>query len=540
MTAAATSLPSLLAPLRHECGVIAGGDEALRVSIALREALNAGESVQILRARPDSLSCLILTVEGQFLVKAFQAGFLARLSPLRFCSSGAEFRAHEACRERNIACQRPLALLSAKVGRGVNYLVLERLPNTVPLAAYLEREKERLLDSPQLLRRLTSGLARFVASLHLGGVVLPDLGADRILVRATRQRTEGLEFFVQDVADQSPAGLAPLVRRMASLGEFALGFTGWPAPAFVRFLREYLVDAGDSVELRPALRMVQERALARQFERNTLLVARCTEASTSLARVEREGTVLLVNRQTQGLDLEQLEGPLSDAAPQRWEEVLRQHLGLRLGESSLWSVRLDVKAGDPAHQGRRVESSWGRLLELSQVGVEAPRPLACLVSPTAVVVLGRVLGGLVPFGNAEDPEWKLLDQLTRSLIRMHRAGCYFLPGEPRDILAGLSVALGPRGGREFVLSAPWLLFRGTPGALGMQGIASLGRVARALSEASSERVGRELVWSYARLLRLNRFDGEMLAQEASRVPTGKTLVMTRGIERSRLERGGRL
>lgn len=74
----------------------------------------------------------------------------------------------------------------------------------------------------------------------------------------------------------------------------------------------------------------------------------------------------------------------------------------------------------------------------------------------------------------------------------------------------------------------------------MQGIASLGRVARALSEASSERVGRELVWSYARLLRLNRFDGEMLAQEASRVPTGKTLVMTRGIERSRLERGGRL
>ncbi|KAA0217788.1 hypothetical protein EDM80_02850 [bacterium] len=539
MNEAATNLPGLLAPLRHECGVVAGGDEALRVSIALREALNAGETVQILRARPDGLSCLILTVEGQFLVKAFQAGFLARLSPLRFCASGAEFRAHEACRERNIACQRPVALLSGRSGPGVNYLVLERLPNTVPLAAYLEREKERLLGNPQMLRRLTSGLARFVASLHLGGVVLPDLGADRILVRAARQRPEGLEFFVQDVADQAPDAMAPLARRLGNLGEFALGFVGWPAAVFVRFLREYLVDAGDSLELRPALRMVQERALARQFERNTLLVARCSEASAALARVEREGTVLLVNRQTQGLDLEQLEGPLSDTPPQSWEQVLHQHLGLRLGESSLWSARLDVKAGDRAQQSRRVESSWGRLLELSQVGVQAPRPLACLMLPTAVVVLGRVLGGLVPFRSTEDPEWKLLDQLTRSLIRMHRAGCYFLPGEPREVLAGLSVALGPRGGREFVFSAPWLLFRGTPGALGMQGIASLGRVARALSEAMGERVGRELVWSYARLLRLSRFDGEMLAQEASRVPTGRTLVMTRGIERSRLERGAR-
>ena len=104
-------------------------------------------------------------------------------------------------------------------------------------------------------------------------------------------------------------------------------------------------------------------------------------------------------------------------------------------------------------------------------------------------------------------------------------------------MAALNVAILPGGAREFVLTGPDQLFRGTPSQLGTQAVASLGRVARALGEGMGERATKELVWAYARALFLNPFDTQMLMEEAARVPTGRTLVMTRGIEKSRLARG---
>ena len=106
-------------------------------------------------------------------------------------------------------------------------------------------------------------------------------------------------------------------------------------------------------------------------------------------------------------------------------------------------------------------------------------------------------------------------------------------------MAALNVSIAANGDREFVLTAPDQLFRGTPSLLGTQAVASLGRVARALLDAMGERATKELVWSYARALFLNPFDTQMLIEEAARVPTGRTLVMTRGIEKSQLARGAK-
>lgn len=98
---------------------------------------------------------------------------------------------------------------------------------------------------------------------------------------------------------------------------------------------------------------------------------------------------------------------------------------------------------------------------------------------------------------------------------------------------GLRVATPVRGGQTLVLCAPDHIFRGTPTSLGPQAVASLGRVARAVTTQAGERAMKELVWSYARALRLGLGDTQALIDEAKRVPTGNTLVLTRGIERSR-------
>ena len=104
---------------------------------------------------------------------------------------------------------------------------------------------------------------------------------------------------------------------------------------------------------------------------------------------------------------------------------------------------------------------------------------------------------------------------------------------------GFSVASKRRGGRQLVLTAPDHIFRGSPTTLGPQAVASLGRVGRTMLEFAGERQMKELVWSYARVMRLNFNDTDALLDEARRVPTGNTLVMTRGIERSRFEQGKR-
>jgi hypothetical protein len=183
---------------------------------------------------------------------------------------------------------------------------------------------------------------------------------------------------------------------------------------------------------------------------------------------------------------------------------------------------------------------WGRLLELDSLSARAPEPLACLCKTDSIVALGRVNGRLESLAaHKHDRDWKLVDELAHELARLHGAGLFCLPAESAQVMAALSVAVTQTGGREFVLTAPDQLFRGTPTLLGTQAVASLGRVARAVSEALGERATKELIWSYARVHFMNPVDTQMLLEEAARVPTGRTLVMTRGIEKSRLASGAK-
>ena len=126
------------------------------------------------------------------------------------------------------------------------------------------------------------------------------------------------------------------------------------------------------------------------------------------------------------------------------------------------------------------------------------------------------------------PLVKLKDHAAHSFetrARAHAPGGHsWLPLETATLAEGLSVASARRGARTVMLTAPDQIFRGSPTALGPQAVASLGRVGRTLLEHSGERQMKELVWSYARVLRLNHFDTSALLNEARRVPTGNTLV----------------
>jgi hypothetical protein len=72
---AASAMPALLLPLSEETRIVEGGDEALRISIALREALGSEGNCVVLRSRPGFASALVSTVEGVFGVRVFECGF---------------------------------------------------------------------------------------------------------------------------------------------------------------------------------------------------------------------------------------------------------------------------------------------------------------------------------------------------------------------------------------------------------------------------------------------------------------------------------
>jgi hypothetical protein len=129
----------------------------------------------------------------------------------------------------------------------------------------------------------------------------------------------------------------------------------------------------------------------------------------------------------------------------------------------------------------------------------------------------------------------LVDQLAQELARYHAFGLYFLPADSAQTLGALSVCIAPQGRRQFVLTGQDQLFRGTPAQLGAQAVASLGRVARALGDGLGERALKELVWAYARRMFLKPANAQMLMDEALRVPAGRTLVMTRGIDKHKVE-----
>jgi len=534
----ADTIPALLKPLVGQCVVVDGDSGAEAAMAAIREALYQPDGFRTQRVRPGRAIYEFKTREGEFIVKAFETRFMTRMSPLRFCPSGREWKTIRHAQARGIPTAVPVGLYSARGKPGGNYLVLERVSGAAEFEAYLERERERLRYDVKLLRGLVRGFAEFIAGLHKGGLLHHDLHLRNILVRPPRAG-KSAEFFVIDLADEDlqPGTPSESLRRQ-NLAYLSLCFLDAPAVARRRFLREYRSRMGDQGVERDVAHDIESIAAQKQFDLNTVRIATCSEASSAMARVQRPETLLLIYRKASNADLEQLEKPLAAADPERWSELLHSHFELRFGEGSVWKLKSPIDSTDEAATRRKLEALWGRLLELNAVHADAPSPLACLLKPPVMSIFARVAGQLSPLVERKDHEsLDLFEKLGRQLVRLHRFGLFYLPLDAEVLREGFSVASRRRGGRELVLTAPDHIFRGSPTLLGPQAVASLGRVGRTVLEFAGERQMKELVWSYARVMRLNLYDTNALLDEARRVPTGNTLVVTRGIERSRLEEG---
>lgn len=534
------NLPSLLRPLRGDCNVVdsrSGGEAALS---AIREALGTDDGFRTMRVRPGRAIYEFKTREGEFVVKAFETKFMTRMSPLRFCPSGREWKSIELARKKGIPTSEALGLFTAKGRPGANYLVLERVSGATDFEAYLERDRERLLEDVKLLRGVVAAFAQFVAGLHKGGLIHHDLHLRNILIRPPRVGRKA-EFFIIDLADEDlQPGVPNELQRRQNLAYLSLCFLDVPKSVRRRFLREYRKAMGDGGVERDVAHDLEIQAAQKQFDLNTVRIATCSEASSAIARVQKPDTLLLIYRKASNADLEQLERPLAKADTADWEKLLHDHFELRFGEGQVWKLKSPIDSTDEAATRRKLEALWGRLLELNAIHAPTPSPLACLLKPPMMHLFARVPGTISPLVERKDHDSLVLfEQLGRELVRMHRFGCFYLPLEPEILAEGFSVARKRRGGLELVLTAPDHIFRGSPTTLGPQAVASLGRVGRTMLEFAGERQMKELVWSYARVLRLNLFDTNALLDEARRVPTGNTLVMTRGIERSRLEQGNR-
>ena len=534
------NLPSLLRPLRGDYSIVesrSGGEAAL---LAIREALNSDDSFRTMRVRPGRAIYEFKTREGEFIVKAFETKFMTRMSPLRFCPSGREWKSIAQAQKKSIPTSEALGLFSAKGRPGANYLVLQRIPGAADFDAYIDRERERLLQDVKLLRSIVKAFAQFIAGLHKGGLIHHDLHLRNILIRPPRAG-RAPEFFIIDLADEDLRPAVPTeLQRRENLAYMSLCFLDAPKAVRRRFLREYRKAMGDGGVERDVAHDLELQASQKQFDLNTVRIATSGEASSAIARVQRPDTLLLIYRRASNADLEQLEKPLAKAERETWGDLLHDHFELRFGEGQVWKLKSPIDSTDEAATRRKLEALWGRLLELNAIHAPTPSPLACLLHPPMMNLFARVPGTMSPLVERKDHDsLELFEQLGRELVRLHRFGCFYLPLEPETLAEGFSVARKRRGGLELVLTAPDHIFRGSPTTLGPQAVASLGRVGRTMLEFAGERQMKELVWSYARVLCLNLHDTNALLDEARRVPTGNTLVMTRGIERSRLEQGKR-
>jgi len=548
-----STLPPLLVPLTGDCTVVEDGGnaaESAKVLLAIREVLlesEAGQSgaggraaLRVTRIRPGRMIFKVRTIEGEYVVKVCEAGFMAKMSPLRFCATGREWKSIQEALARGLPTSRAVALVSARGKPAVNCLIIEKLKGAVDLAHWLDRERERLLRDSRLRRRFTEALAKLVATLHQAGLLHHDLHLRNIMIRPPKGG-ESFVFYVIDLGGEEFLATTPTRdARYQNLAHFSLCFIEWPRTARRRFLRAYRLEMQDSGDERLAVRDIEEIAQQRQFDLNTVRIATCTDASSGIARVERDGSLMLIYRRAPNADLDQLERPLGRVDPDRWNEVLEDHFRLRFGEAAVWKLKSPIEKGDEQGSRRKVEALWGRLLELNAIQVKVPALLACVVRPPHLTVYARVPGKLTGVGShKDDGAYRLFEEMGRQLVRLHTYGCFFLPLEPEKLLGGLAVATSRWGGRELVFCAPDHIFRGSPTTLGQQAVASLGRVARTVAKAVGDRQMKELVWCYGRVLRLNHYDFDALFDEVARVPTGRTIVMTRGIERSRLDRGAR-
>lgn len=534
---AADYIPALLRPLSGQVSLVAGQPGAEQLLHAIRDTLTRADGVRTIRVRPGRAVFELKTAEGEFIVKAYEAGFMSRMSPGRFCASGNEWRALALAAKRGIATSRAVGLFSARGKPAVNYVITGRIAGATELEHYLERESDRLRDDARLQRMVVEGLGQFIATLHKAGLLHRDLHLRNILVSPPR-RGEPVHFHVIDLDEADFATPVPsLADRRANLASLSLCLPSVPQPARRRFLAAYSEAMGDNEPLRAAVRDIEYLATVKQFELNTVRIATCSEPSSAIARVQRGETLLLIYRRASNADLEQLESPLAKAEPATWPALLQDHFELRLGEGHLWKLKSPIESGQTPHTRRKLEAMWGRLLELNAIRVSAPAPLACLVQAPEMCVYGRLPGTMTPLVKLkEHGNYMFFEELGRLLVRLHRHGCYYLPLEPEVIAEGFNVCVDRRGRRTLVLTAPDHIFRGSPTALGQQAVASLGRVARSIGACTGERAMKEMLWSYARVLRLNHMDSAALLDEAKRIPTGNTLVVTRGIERSQLHR----
>ena len=530
----ADELPTLLKPLCGDCIVVEGDTGAGHALASIREALTQVDGFRTLRVRPGRAIYELKTRGGEYLVKAFETRFMTRMSPLRFCQSGREWKSIEVAKCRGIPTSAPVGLFSGRGKPGANYLVLERVAGAAEFESYIARERERLVSDVKFLRGLIRSFAGFVASLHKGGLIHHDLHLRNILVRPPRAGRDA-EFFVIDLADEDFVPGTPVeVQRRQNIAYLSLCFLDVPNTVRRRFLREYRAAMGDAGVERDVAHDLGLQAAQKQFDLNTVRISTCSEASSAIARVQRPHTLLLIYRKASSADLEQLEKPLAKAEPETWADLLHRHFELRFGEGQVWKLKSPIDSTDEAATRRKLEALWGRLLELNAIHAAAPSPLACLLRPPLMSVYARVPGTLSPLLERKDQDsLGLFEDLGRQLVRLHRFGCFFLPLETKTLAEGLSVAAKRRGGLEVLLAAPDQLFRGSPTLLGPQAVASLGRIGRTALEFGGERQMKEVVWSYARAMRLSHEDTRALLDEARRVPTGNTLVMTRGIERGK-------
>ncbi|MCZ7604965.1 MAG: lipopolysaccharide kinase InaA family protein [Planctomycetota bacterium] len=148
----ADTIPALLKPLAGECVIVDGDSGAEAAMAAIREALQQPDGFRTQRVRPGRAIYEFKTREGEFIVKAFETRFMTRMSPLRFCPSGREWKSIRQAQSRGIPTARPVGLYSARSKPGGNYLVLERIAGAAEFEAYLERERERLRNDVGLLR----------------------------------------------------------------------------------------------------------------------------------------------------------------------------------------------------------------------------------------------------------------------------------------------------------------------------------------------------------------------------------------------------
>ncbi|MDC1141944.1 hypothetical protein OAU50_02535 [Planctomycetota bacterium] len=497
-----------LAPLLGDFSSIVG--ETSTAIKAIRRHLEGGAKVRTLRVRPEYAVFEV----SEFTVKAFRRGVMAKVSALKFSAAGREWATANEARKRSIPIATPVGVIATPE---FTYYLSAKVPD----AEYLQ---DVFRDETAVEVR---GFAAFVAGLHDAGLVQESHPLKSILM------TEGSQFFVGDLRREEFHDSLDETTRLEHIAYLSLCFPKVSAVMQRRFFRAYAKTALPNADEKSTVRKVLARSIAMQFELNTAKVSGCTTASTAIATAQRDGVQIAMFRQAESIEVRELEGVVAGAQGHEWEQLLREHFNLHVGHDRLWNIKCPIKHGGHAAVRRRIEATWGRLLELNAIQVQTPTPLAVLIEPELVRVFGSSVGPLQSLAKkrAHD-DLELFEELSQQLIRMHRCGVFFLPIDAAELIKGLNFCRDEAARRMVVLTAPDHMFRGRPTTLGQQAVASLGRIGHTVMTYVGERQMKELVWGYARQLRLNQNDTDMLLKEAQRNPTGQTLVMTQGLERS--------